>query len=111
MKKLSIRSWKMDQEVVAQVNDFIEGICQGEIALAEPSATELDWTLVSLITAMSECYYAHRQEESAIIGFACLTCNTVTVSWQDYHLDPEFATASMNEYHEGDSCIAVYLEV
>ena len=111
MNKLVIKSWNMDSEDTDRVQSYIEGICKGEVALAEPSATDLHWTLISLITAVSECYYAHRQEESAILGFACVACNHITANWQDYHLDPGYAVASMNEHHEGDTCIAVYLEI
>ena len=96
MNKLVIKSWNMDSEDTDRVQSYIEGICKGEIALAEPSATDL---------------HAHRQEESAILGFACVACNHITANWQDYHLDPGYAVASMNEHHEGDTCIAVYLEI
>jgi uncharacterized protein YaiE (UPF0345 family) len=112
MKKLEIKSWNMDDAVVAQIREYIEGICNSDIALAEPSATHMDWALISLCMSVGECYFAHTmQENSAILGFACVTCSNISVNWQDYSLDPEFAVASMNEYHEGDSCIAVYLEV
>lgn len=112
MKKLEIKVWGLDEAVAAQVREFIEGICDSEIAIAEPSATMLDWSLIALCMGIGECYFAHTmQENSAIIGFACIDCNTMTISWQDYSLDPGYAVAQANEYHEGDACIAIYLEI
>jgi len=114
MNKMQVRYNLENDELAQKIEDYIKDICNGVQATAEPiSDGDLPWLAVGLVVAVTEAYWANRQDPDAVIfGIAVPEQNLLQVFMQDYKMDdPQKSLEMQAELHDTTDYIAVYIEV